>query len=296
MDAGLAQFLRTAFRAGAVVAGMALAGAADARAAVMPVFRYSFPDSSSDIVSNPAVTDRSAAGNHGNVSGTGLSGTGLSSNVPAGMTGQSVDFTGAGTHAIKTNAMRLLTTPAVVDAGGFTYDVWVHPTALPTGTSLFKIIDYAGTESLSLTSAGTVRATLNSSAGTALHSSAPLAQNQWHHLTMIFDTKGNPAEPDPDPARAGFFQVAGEISLIVDGVPSGPLAHVRNGFGDSLNRVIGVGAHPTSAAGERFIGLIYNPTVSLGVVPEPASLGVLGVTAVAVLARRRRTSRPKVEV
>jgi hypothetical protein len=54
-----------------------------------------------------------------------------------------------------------------------------------------------------------------------------------------------------------------------------------------LNRVIGVGAHPTSAAGERFIGYIYNPTVSLGVVPEPASLGLLTLAALGVLARRR---------
>jgi hypothetical protein len=285
MHTGVAQFLRVTLLAGAVVTGAGLAGGFRARAAVMPVFRYSFPDSSSNIVADPNVTDRSPAGNNGNVSGTGISGTGLSSNVPAGMGGQAVDFTEVGTHAIRTNATQLLATPAVVNAGGFTYDVWVYPTGLPTGTGLFKVIDYAGTESLAITSGGLVRATLNSSAGTALQSTNTITQNEWHHLTMIFDTKGNPAEPDP--ARAGFFQVNGEISLVVDGVASGPLAHLRNGFGDSLVRPIGVASHPTST-GERFLGLIYNPTVSLGVVPEPASLGLLGLCGLGALIRRRK--------
>jgi hypothetical protein len=284
MHTGAAQFLRVALLAGAFLAGMA-AGGGKARADVSPVFRYSFPDSSSDIVSNPNVTDVSPARNDGNVSGTGLApGTGLSSNVPAGRTGQSVDFTAAGTHAIRTNGTQLLSTPAVASAGGFTYDVWVFPTALPTGTGLFKVIDYAGTESLAITSGGLVRGTLNSATPT-LESTNTLTLNEWHHLTMIFDTKGNAAEADP--ARAGFFQVNGEVSLLVDGIGSGPLARLRNGFGDSLNRPIGIASHPTST-GERFIGLLYNPTVSLGVVPEPASVGLIAIGTLTLLARRRR--------
>src|SRR5688572_27341975 len=128
MHDGLTPFVRMACVAGAVVAGLGLLGAASSRAATQPVFQYIFPDSSSDIVANPTVTDRSAAGNHGMVSGSGLSGTGLSTNVPAGRTGQSVDFTGAGDHTIRTNSTRLLTTTAVANAGGFTYDVWIFPT------------------------------------------------------------------------------------------------------------------------------------------------------------------------
>jgi hypothetical protein len=286
-DMRCADVIRAAVIAAAIAVGTGVFGGRPAAADVSPLFYYTFPDSSSDVVANPAVTDRSGAGNHGNVSGTGLSGTGLSTNVPAGKTGQSLDFTQAGTHVLRTDATQLLGTPAVAQAGGFTYEVWVYPVAFPSGTSLFKLIDYAGTESLAVTSTGTIRATLNSTAGTALHSTNAITLNEWHHLIMTFDTKGNQAEPDPAPTRAGFFQVNGEVSLTVNGVASGPITHLRNGFGDSLNRTFGVGAHPTSASGERFLGLIYDPKVSLGVVPEPTSVGLLGAAALCLLARRR---------
>lgn len=278
-----AHVIRTAFAAAAIVIGSGAFGGRDGRADVMPVFQYSFPDSSSDLVADPNVTDRSSAGNHGMVSGTGLSGNGLSANVPPGMTGQSVDFTGTGTHTIRTNARRLLTTTAVADAGGFTFDTWIYPTALPTGTGLFKIIDYAGTESLSLNSAGQVRANVNS-AGAESAFSAPIALNEWHHVIMQFDSKGN--RPTPDPVRTPELQVEGELSVTVDGLTTiSTTATRKGGYGDLLDRPIGIGGHPTSN-GERFLGLLYNPTVSLGIVPEPGSLGVLAICVLGLLARR----------
>jgi hypothetical protein len=286
MHSALTPFVRLFCIAGAVVAGIGLVSAPGARAATQPVFQYVFPDSSSDIVANPTVTDRSAAGNHGMVSGSGLTGNGLSTNVPAGMPGRSVDFTGAGDHTIRTNSTRLLTTTAVANAGGFTYDVWIFPTALPAGTSLFKIIDYSGTEALSVTSTGAIRANLNSVA-TEAAVSAPVTLNEWHHLVVQFDTKGN--QPTPDPVRTPELQVSGELSLTVDGITTISITGNRKGgYGDLLNRVIGIGGHPTST-GERYIGLIYNPTVSLGIVPEPASLGVLAVGILGLLVRRRTT-------
>src|SRR4051812_39321760 len=86
------------------------AAALPARAALSPVFEYNFPASSANL-SSPTVTDVSAGGHNGTAAG--FTGTGLTSTVPPGKSGQSADYTAAGNHFIKTAATGLFTSSAI---------------------------------------------------------------------------------------------------------------------------------------------------------------------------------------
>ena len=164
------------------------------------------------------------------------------------------------------------------------------------GSAFNKILDYAGTDGLVVDDlTGDVRFRINSD---PVEDSffGPVTSGQWHYVAVVFDTQGNSVVPDP--ARAGEVMITGVADLYMDGVlvdSTGPLT--INGFGDELDRVIGIGQHPFG--GDKFNGIVFEPRVTLGVlsaaqlqyVPEPASLVLLAFAVMLgtpMLARRRR--------
>jgi hypothetical protein len=256
-----------------------IAPAFTTRAANTPVFQYKFPASWNG--TGLDVIDQSPAGNNGNIDGT----LALSSAVPPGAAAgtQSVT-TSAG--AIVTNASQLLTNPTVAAAGGYQYDVafmWDGTDSSSFG-HVEKIVDYAGTESLQLTtSAGS--AALQMRFDDSVNAvSTTILPNIWYGVTAKFDSQGNPV--------AGDGSLPGLASLIVTdltdaGSPfvAGPAAATKTTQGDTLSRPIGIG-ELGSPFGYLvgFHGQIYNPSVTL--VPEPACTGLVCV-AIPLLYRRR---------
>jgi hypothetical protein len=114
--------------------------------AASSVFEYNFPGSWNG--TGTTVTDLSSAGNNGNINGT----LALSSSVPPGaLPGTQSIVTSAG--GILTASSALLNNSLVAAAGGFKYTVsfmWDGTDSTSFGHTE-KIIDYAGTESLQLT-------------------------------------------------------------------------------------------------------------------------------------------------
>jgi hypothetical protein len=268
------------FSAALAAAAVVTGAAAPARAAVSPVFDYNFPASSSNL-STGTVTDLSTAGH--NAAAVQFSGTGLSTDVPAGMSGDSAVFSTAANTLIKTQTASLLNNTAIAANGGFTEDVWVKPTATPGTGNLYKLIDYAGTDYLAFDDSDHFVFEFNGVPATETLSGAA-SLSAWHHVIVTFDTTGNSVTSGT---------LTGLLTLTVDGVSTTPVSETKSTFGDSLNRAIGIGGHPVS--GEIFTGEIYNPQVELGVaaVPEPATLSVLGMGAIALLSRRRRKQAAK---
>ena len=83
------------------------------------------------------------------------------------------------------------------------------------------------------------------------------------------------------------------VSPVGGSVTSASLAVTKTTYGDGLLRPIGVGElgfPSTTSTLVLFQGNLYNPSVSLGAVPEPASIGVLCL-AIPLLHRRRRTQQ-----
>ena len=104
-------------------------------------------------------------------------------------------------------------------------------------------------------------------------------------MVGVFDTNGNAAVVDP--SYAGEFRVDGTATLYVDDVLIGtPTSMTLSGFGDSLDREIGFNMFPNE--GDYNQGMIFNPTVSLGVVPEPSSAALLGLGGLTFILRRRK--------
>jgi hypothetical protein len=94
---------------------------------------------------------------------------------------------------------------------------------------------------------------------------------------MIFDSHGNSVVGG---------NLAGTASLIVNGGAPISAAATKTAQGDTLNRPIGIGqlgANFGYLVG--FKGQIYNPTVSL--LPEPASLTLLGMAGIVLFAAGR---------
>lgn len=248
---------------------------------IIPVFNYQFPASGSNLVTNTAVTDLSTAGN--NATASGFTGTGLSAMVPEVAPDGAMSLN-LGRAKINTIGTSLLESRAVADAGGYTFDTWFY-TTLDNSTHTQKIIDYAGTENITI-----VNGVLNlwlSNNNVFLPNEVPVSLNTWHHVVVQFDTLGNDATGDP--SHSGYYRVTGELTAWFDGTKIlDSKSLVKDGYGDSLGRSISVGSHPGGS--EYFNGRIYNPQVSLGVsaVPEPSVLTCLVLGSLGLLFYRKR--------
>jgi len=267
-----------------------VAMAAGAHAQTTPLFDATFPASWNG--TGTTVTDQSSAGNTGFQSGTA---TYTTATVPPGAAGGTGSMSLSGAGGIKVTPDALLNNTAIANAGGFTYNIdflWNG-----TASSTQKLIDYAGTESLQLTSlvagtSATLGMAFGGDTGTAPDAdvvTTTILANTWYDVELTFNTGGNSL-------------VAGDISgtadLYVDGGLVSSAAATKGTYGDSLDRPIAIGelayGHTTSILG--LTGDIYSASVDLGVapVPEPSSLalglvGGLGTVGMIWQGRRRKT-------
>lgn len=260
---------------------IALAPAFTTRAASTPVFQYSFPASWNG--TGTAVTDQSPAGNNGVTNGTPV----LSATVPPGASGGTQSVT-TNTGAIHTNATGLLNNSTVAAAGGYQYDVsflWDGTDSTSFG-HVEKIVDYAGTESLQLTTSTGSAALQMSFDDTTIALSTTILPNIWYHAVAEFDSNGNAVDGSGNLAGTAMLTLT---DLTDAGLPltTGPVAATKTAQGDGLVRPIGVGElGSTFGYIVGFKGDIYNPSVSL--VPEPACMGLVCMV-IPVLHRRRRS-------
>ncbi len=248
--------------------GLCVAGAMSAGAEV--VFEYSFPASYNG--SGTAITDLSATGNNATLSTTSPA---LIDDRPAGFDASMMSLSGSNGGYGTTTAIDLLNTTAVVANGGFILDVWFKA----DNTSGEKLIDYAGTEFLK-TQNGQIQFGLN---GNSFVASTVTDPDQWHHAVGIFDTLGNSAVADS--GNVGEFKVDGFASLFLDGELVASKAGTKTGFGDRLDRSIGINRHP-NITGEYNQGMIFNPKVEL--IPEPGTLGMVALFGGGMLLIRRK--------
>lgn len=267
-------------------------GAAPLCADNIPLFVYQFPASCNDLGPGGVIVNDLGASNHDSTSGW-FSDEGLSTDVPTGMTGKSVDFLGlSDSRVIYTADKRLLNTPDVAAHGGFVYDVWFKPTAETLNGARHKLIDYDGTEALEVHENKLLFRTSDSAY--KIYSDT-LTADTWYHATAVFDTQGNPAVADP--GSPGFQKVSGQLSLYLNGSLLDTLAGVKSGLGDSEDPVMTVGRYAPSYPHPEYCnyaGLIYNPQVWLGTqvgaVPEPSTaiLSTFGIAGLLCYAWRNR--------
>jgi hypothetical protein len=224
-------------------------------AAAQAVFWYKLNDT--DAAALPFVPDRGGADNNG----TADAGLVLSADVPRFQTpvdygNRSID--GVGTAGVTTTTIDSLDNQVVADAGGFSYETWFKWNG---GGNINSIIDYAGTEKLVINP--DLRMRIN-----GLDSPlATVSTGQWHYAAVVFDTQGNAAIPDD--GFPGDYTISGVFDLYLDGTALGTTDEVTiNGFGDSLDRGIGVAKHPLGFGGDFFDGLVYSPRVTLGALAE----------------------------
>lgn len=266
----------TPLSAVAAVFGLAAAGA---HAQTTPVFEYDFPASWNG--TGTTITDQSAAGNNGHFDGTLSLDAAVPPGAPAGT--QSLNTTAGG---VLTSAAALLNNSAVAAAGGFTYNVsfmWNGTDSSSFGHTE-KLIDYAGTESLQLVTT-TGSASLQMAFTDDLGHSAPVVSttilpSTWYSVTLTF---GNTSTVGSD--------VAGTANLYLNGLLVSSASATKGNYGDGLNRPTGVGqlgANFGYLVG--FKGDLYNPSVQLGVVPEPSTFALSALGGLGMMFLRRRKS------
>lgn len=264
-----------------------------------PIFEYNFFDGggSSSNLSTGMVLDLSSAGN--NATGYQFTDSGLSTNVPAGMTGYSMN---AGTtndgKGLRTNGTQLMTVADVAQYGGFIYDAWIYPTSGAATWGAF-IISFAGTDSIRLGTGATPVVTFNTSnlaTSDNLISSRALTLNQWYHVQAVFDTMDNEMQNGVVGPHAAGDYVKGKMILYVNDVQVAAVSalNTRHAYiGYDRDQPFGIGVQPEAGSTSfDFAGLIYNPKVSyLKAIPEPSALALLGCGLLGLLAyawRRRR--------
>lgn len=282
--------LKTFTPISAVAAVFGLA-ASVANAQTTPVFNYNFPTSWS---SGTVVTDTSPAND------TGTAGVSMhldAVNVPPGAPAGTDSINTTKGH-IYTSGLQSLNNAAVWGAGGFTESLWFNWSGSNTAGSfggVQKLIDYSGTESLQLVTSGTGAAQQYNSAQLEMvfesdsgspntNISTTIMSNTWYNVTMSFAATSQPL--------GGTNDVTGMASLYLNGILESSGLETKGTYGDQLNRPIGIGGfgYPSTTL-IPFDGDIYNPSVSLGVVPEPTTLalGALGGLGMLYISRRRKS-------
>jgi hypothetical protein len=275
-------FARTFTLSAAATVFWLAASVANAQTAI-PVFEYSFPASWSG--TGTTVTDVSSGSNNGFT----VASPALNLAVPPGAAAGTESLnTAAG--AILTNATQLLANPTIAASGGFTMNIsflWNGTDSSSFGHTE-KLIDYAGTESLQLVttsgSASLQMAFADDSGNESVPVSTTILPNTWYNTTLTF---GNTSL-----VGTGNQDVAGTANLVVNGTLVSSGTAIKGTEGDNLVRPIGVGqlgANFGYLVG--FKGLIYDPSVQLGVVPEPSTLALcaLGGLGMTILVRRRKS-------
>jgi hypothetical protein len=280
--------LRSGIFSAAVAAfGLVVITPGAAQAALTPVFEYSFPASWNG--TGTAVTDLSSAGNNGIIKSATLptlSTTVLPSDATPGTASLQ---TGSVSGSFQTTATGLLPNASIASAGGFTWSIeflW-DGTDSSSYSHTQKLIDYVGTDSLQLVTTSGGTASLNFALDGASPISTTISANTWYKATAIFDTLGNPV--------SGTNTIDGMGTLTVTPVGGSSttvsMPVTKDAAGDGLSsRPIGIGefGYISSTLFIPLYGNIYSASASLGVVPEPASLSLLGLGATALLARRKR--------
>lgn len=254
--------------------------------AATTIFHYRINDT--DAAGLPAIP--SEGGSPGTAQGT-FSGV-LSSNiptvgVPVGAGNRSI--VGAGdplSDGVNSPATQELSNAAVMAAGGYTMEAWFLWNG---GGNVNSIIDYAGTEKFRMIASSGIL-DINFDSGSGPQPIALVSVGEWHYAAAVFTYDGGGVN-----ATGG---IGGSVTWYFDdNTPLGTAAAIKDDFGDSLNRPIGVGRHPLGFGGDDFDGLIYEPRVTLGalsasellfVVPEPGTGALALVGTVLLWFRRRR--------
>ncbi len=165
----------------------------------------------------------------------------------------------ATTSGAVTNNTLLLSNTAIVNEGGFTMECWFKWNG---GGTINSVIDYAGTEKIVIDqsvagAAGEVSFRMDGAADIV---AGTTTVGEWHYIAIVFETSG---QPNPDGSINGTV-----TTYFDDSASSSTTAGLtKTTFGDSLVRGIGFGMHPLGFDLDFFDGRIYEPRITLGVLP-----------------------------
>ena len=174
--------------------------------------------------------------------------------VPAGLGDRSMVFDG--TAGVDLPGTQQLLNSVLADKGGFTFEAWF---SYAGGGNINSIIDYAGTEKLvrNTSAEGARFSHWEGEPFVTLGPANPDNPPEWHYVAVVFT---------PTSIVDGEGNITGTFTYYYD--DNEPLVTVENkvktNFGDSLDRTIAVGAHPSGFTSDWFNGLIYSPRVTLG--------------------------------